>query len=140
MQSLAMSVLYPDYVKRCVSISACARSHPYSIALRYAQRAVLVNDPNWNRGYYYPEFQDDPQIADGKTLIPPHVGMKLARMIATVAYRSGPEWESRFGRRKLTNEERELERKRLNIKHPYFCSEFLVESYLDHQVSPSQIY
>jgi homoserine acetyltransferase len=36
---------------------------------------VLMMDPNWARGFYY----------DG---IPPHSGMKLAREIATVTYRS----------------------------------------------------
>jgi len=38
MQSLAAGVLYPDRIGRIVSISGCARSHPYSIALRHAQR------------------------------------------------------------------------------------------------------
>uniref|UniRef100_A0A1I8JNA9 AB hydrolase-1 domain-containing protein n=1 Tax=Macrostomum lignano TaxID=282301 RepID=A0A1I8JNA9_9PLAT len=31
----------------------------------------------------------------------PKTGMKLAREIATLTYRSGPEWETRFGRRRL---------------------------------------
>lgn len=38
MQSLAAGVLFPQRVKRIVSISGCARSHPYSIALRHTQR------------------------------------------------------------------------------------------------------
>lgn len=38
MQSLAAGVLFPERVGRIVSISGCARSHPYSIAMRYAQR------------------------------------------------------------------------------------------------------
>jgi len=48
-----------------------------------------MNDPAWSstRGNYYAS-------------IPPHAGMKLAREIATVTYRSGPEWENRFGRRR----------------------------------------
>ncbi len=77
MQSLAAGVLFPDRVGKIVSISGCARSHPYSIAMRHTQRQVLMMDPNWNRGFYY-----------GK--VPPHAGMKLAREIATVTYRSGP--------------------------------------------------
>lgn len=80
MQSLAAASLFPDRVGKLVSISAAARSHPYSIAMRYAQRQVLMADPNWNKGNYY----------NG---VIPHVGMKLARQIATVTYRSGPEWE-----------------------------------------------
>lgn len=38
MQSLAAACVFPDRVGRMVTISACARSHPYSIAMRYTQR------------------------------------------------------------------------------------------------------
>ncbi|RUS21443.1 homoserine O-acetyltransferase [Endogone sp. FLAS-F59071] len=108
MQSLAAAALFPDRVSRLVSISACARSHPYSIALRHTQRQVLMSDPNWNRGFYYGGVH-------------PHVGMKLAREIATITYRSGPEWELRFGR------------KRASSSPPSLCPDFLIETYLDHQ-------
>jgi homoserine O-acetyltransferase len=109
MQSLASAWLYPDRVSRLISISACARSHPYSIALRHTQRQVLMADPNWNKGFYY-------------NSIPPHIGMKLAREIATISYRSGPEWEQRFGRRRQLEEQ-----------SPALCPDFLIETYLDHQ-------
>ncbi|KAK2594073.1 Serine O-succinyltransferase [Conoideocrella luteorostrata] len=108
MQSLAAGVLFPSKIQRIISISGCARSHPYSIAMRHTQRQVLMMDPNWNRGFYY----------DG---IPPHAGMKLAREIATVTYRSGPEWEQRFGRRRADPS-----------KPPALCPDFLIETYLDH--------
>jgi homoserine O-acetyltransferase len=108
MQSLAAGVLFPSRVGRVASISGCARSHPYSIAMRHTQRQVLMMDPKWNRGFYY----------DG---IPPHAGMKLAREIATVTYRSGPEWELRFGRRRADPS-----------KQPALCPDFLIETYLDH--------
>ena len=65
-------------------------------------------DPNWARGFYY----------EG---IPPHGGMKLAREIATVTYRSGPEWEQRFGRRRADPS-----------RPPALCPDFLIETYLDH--------
>ncbi|OMH80545.1 putative serine-O-acetyltransferase cys2 [Zancudomyces culisetae] len=92
MQSLAAACLYPERV-----------------ALRFAQRQVLLSDPHFNRGEYY----------DG---IVPHVGMKLARQISTITYRSGPEWEQRFGRR------------RQNIgSKPALCPDFMIESYIDHQ-------
>lgn len=38
MLSLAAGVLFPERVGRIVSISGCARSHPYSIAMRHTQR------------------------------------------------------------------------------------------------------
>lgn len=125
MLSLAAGALFPERVGRIISISGCARSHPYSIAMRHTQRQgtlvpcllklisyshtlVLMMDPNWNRGFYY----------NG---IPPHTGMKLAREIATVTYRSGPEWEQRFGRRRADPS-----------KQPALCPDFLIETYLDH--------
>jgi homoserine O-acetyltransferase len=108
MQSLAAGVLFPDRVERIASISGCARSHPYSIAMRHTQRQVLMMDPKWNRGFYYES-------------VPPHAGMKLAREIATVTYRSGPEWENRFGRRRADPS-----------KQPALCPDFLIETYLDH--------
>ncbi|OJJ48339.1 hypothetical protein ASPZODRAFT_130327 [Penicilliopsis zonata CBS 506.65] len=108
MQSLAAGVLFPERIGRIVSISGCARSHPYSIAMRHTQRQVLMMDPNWARGFYYDS-------------IPPHSGMKLAREIATVTYRSGPEWEKRFGRKRADSR-----------KQPALCPDFLIETYLDH--------
>ncbi|KAF2426616.1 homoserine acetyltransferase [Tothia fuscella] len=109
MQSLAAGTLFPDRVGRIASISGCARSHPYSIAMRHTQRQVLMMDPNWRRGFYYDSG------------IPPHTGMKLAREIATVTYRSGPEWEARFGRRRADSS-----------RPPALCPDFLIETYLDH--------
>lgn len=108
MQSLAFGVHFPNRVGKIVSISGCARSHPYSIAMRHTQRQVLMMDPKWNRGFYYDS-------------IPPHSGMKLAREIATVTYRSGPEWENRFGRQRADPS-----------KQPALCPDFLIETYLDH--------
>lgn len=109
MQSLAYAQEFPERVEKVVSISGCARSHPYSIAMRHTQRQVLMSDPNWKRGFYYDS-------------VPPHVGMKLSREIATVSYRSGPEWEIRFGRERASPDE-----------SPALCPDFLVETYLDHQ-------
>ncbi len=110
MQSLAYATNFPNETSKVISISACARSHPYSIALRHTQRAVLLSDPHYSktRGNYY-------------NSIPPHTGLKLAREIATVTYRSGPEWESRFGRDRANP-----------LRKPALCPDFLIETYLDH--------
>lgn len=110
MQSLAAGIIHPDRVGRIASVSGCARSHPYSIAIRHTQRQILMNDPAWanTRGNYYRSM-------------PPHTGMKLAREIATITYRSGPEWEKRFGRRRADPS-----------KPPALCPDFLIETYLDH--------
>lgn len=94
-------------------------------------------DPNWNRGFYY----------DG---VPPHAGMKLARRecpsnplptrahpspmaeIATITYRSGPEWETRFGR-KMLSESINAETGKKSVGVPSLSPDFLIETYLDHQ-------
>ncbi|OCH92142.1 homoserine acetyltransferase [Obba rivulosa] len=124
MQSLAAGWLYPERVGKVVSISGTARSSPSAIAMRFAQRSVLMADPNWNNGFYY----------DG---LPPHTGMKLARQIATITYRSGPEWDQRFGRKfrplPESAEQPSLPDGRPLPRTPALCPDFLIETYLDHQ-------
>ncbi|KAH8094825.1 homoserine O-acetyltransferase [Cristinia sonorae] len=124
MQSLAAGWLFPERVGKIVSISGTARSSPSAIAMRYAQRSVLMADPNWNKGFYY----------DG---LPPHTGMKLARQIATITYRSGPEWDQRFGR-KVREEDVPKHPSvssdgRILPRVPALCPDFLIETYLDYQ-------
>eukprot|EP00123_Amoebidium_parasiticum_P015442 comp22974_c0_seq1/m.36531 comp22974_c0_seq1/g.36531 ORF comp22974_c0_seq1/g.36531 comp22974_c0_seq1/m.36531 type:complete len:446 (-) comp22974_c0_seq1:960-2297(-) len=109
MQSLAAGALFPERVHRVVSISAAARSHPSSIALRYAQRKALMRDPNWNNGFYYGGDY-------------PLEGMRNSRIIGTIAYRSAPEWEQRFGNRRVST----------NAPH-CFQADYLVEQYLEEQ-------
>lgn len=93
-------------------------------------------DPNWNNGFYY----------DG---LPPHTGMKLARRmfiffpipliahldteIATITYRSGPEWDLRFGRQLRPIPEPDSTPPGYP-RTPALCPDFLIETYLDHQV------
>ncbi|TDL29680.1 homoserine acetyltransferase [Rickenella mellea] len=117
MQSLAAGWLYPDRVGKIVSISGTARTSPSSIALRFAQRAVLMADPNWKNGFYYDS-------------LPPHTGMKLARQIATITYRSGPEWDQRFGRKFRPLPEPQDP---TIPRPPALCPDFLIETYLDYQ-------
>lgn len=119
MSSLSMAYLAPERVSRVASISATGRSGLGGVGMRYAQRSVLMADPNWNRGFYY----------DG---IPPHEGMKLARQIATITYRSGPEWEQRFGRRMLSQEDKQAAAEG-KLSTPRLSPDFLIETYLDHQ-------
>ncbi|KAI0346818.1 homoserine acetyltransferase [Trametopsis cervina] len=120
MQSLAAGWLFPERVGKVVSISGTARSSPSAIAMRFAQRSVLMADPNWNKGFYY----------DG---LPPHTGMKLARQIATITYRSGPEWDQRFGRQMRPLPEAEAQEPSHAPRTPALCPDFLIETYLDYQ-------
>ena len=67
-------------------------------------------DPEWKRGHYY-----------GTSF--PVMGMQHARELATISYRSGPEWEERFGNKRADES-----------KTPDFCPDFLIETYLEKQV------
>ncbi|KAI3380038.1 hypothetical protein SNEBB_002048 [Seison nebaliae] len=88
MCSMMATKMYPDRINRAVTISACGKSHPSSIALRHLARQSIVTDNDWQNGDYY------------NTGRWPEKGMKLAREIASMTYRSGPEWEIRFGTKK----------------------------------------
>ena len=67
-------------------------------------------DPGWKQGHYY-----------GTSF--PVMGMQHARELATISYRSGPEWEERFGNKRADES-----------KTPDFCPDFLIETYLEKQV------
>jgi homoserine O-acetyltransferase len=108
MQSLMLAALAPARVQRVASISAAACSHPQSIAMRFVQRQAVMADPDWNEGRYY-----------GKSF--PHRGLRVAREMGTLTYRSGPEWMERFGRQRSKDEV------------PRLDEDFQVESYLAYQ-------
>ena len=46
----------------------------------------------------------------------------ISREIATITYRSGPEWDDRFGRKRI-----------VEGSEPSLCPYFMIENYLDHQ-------
>lgn len=108
MTALAYCMLYPQMSRGLVSISSASRSLPYSIALRSLQREMIRTDPDWNNGNY----------ADHG----PVAGMRLARKLGMITYRSAQEWEHRFGRERATDETR---------KSGSFGIDFEVESYLE---------
>jgi len=109
MQSLLLAALAPERVGRVITISAALRSHPQSIALRFVQRQAVMADSDWRGGRYY-------------GLCFPHRGQKIAREIGTITYRSGPEWQDRFGRARTAEG-----------AVPRLDEDFEVERYLAHQ-------
>ena len=111
MTALAFAMLHPARSDGLVSISSAARSLPFSIALRSLQRELVRTDPTWRGGEY---------AADQ----PPDQGMRLARKLGMITYRSATEWTERFGRERATGELAEGER---------FGIDFEVESYLEAQ-------
>jgi len=111
MTVLAYCALFPDEVDHLVTISGAAHASPFAIALRSLQREMVRSDPAWRGGNYEP----------GRG---PRLGLRLARKLGTITYRSAAEWNERFGRRRV-HETAGLSGD--------FRPQFEVESYLEHQ-------
>ena len=110
MTVLAYCALFPERARSVVSISAAARSAPFSIALRSLQREMIRRDPAWQEGNY---------SADAI----PVQGMRLARKLGMITYRSAKEWALRFGRERASAERKPGDP---------FGIDFEVESYLEN--------
>ena len=92
-----------------VNISGSAQALPFSIAIRSLQREAIRLDPRWNGGHY-----DDAEY--------PESGMRMARKLGVITYRSALEWDGRFGRVRLDSDQADDDP---------FGLEFQVESYLE---------
>lgn len=110
MTALAFCVLYPKMTRGLVAISSACRASPFAIALRSLQREIIRSDPDWQGGNYPVDE-------------PPVNGMRLARKLGMISYRSAEEWHHRFGRERVSSEH--------EAGDP-FCIDFSVESYLEH--------
>ena len=111
MTVLAYCALFPDEVDSLVTISGAARANPFAIALRSLQREMVRSDAAWRGGNYEP----------GRG---PRLGLRLARKLGTITYRSAREWDQRFGRRRMPEA--------AGIAGD-FRPQFEVEGYLEHQ-------
>ena len=110
MTALAMLQRHPGIARSHVNVSGAARALPFSIAIRSLQREAIRLDPAWNNGDY-----DDARY--------PESGMRMARKLGVITYRSALEWDGRFGRVRLDSDRRDDE--------DPFGLEFEVESYLE---------
>jgi len=108
MTALALLLEHPDVSRNLVCISSAVHAEPFSIAIRSLQRETILQDPNWQDGRYG---------SDGH----PVQGMRLARKIGMLSYRSAAEWRTRFQRHRIPPERRNPEP---------FGAEFEIESYL----------
>jgi len=91
MTALSFALMHPSRCRRLVSISSGSRSQPYAIALRSLQREIIRTDPLWQQGRY-PVDQHGPVD-----------GMRLARKLGMISYRSAEEWQARFGRERSSD-------------------------------------
>jgi homoserine O-acetyltransferase len=108
MSGLALMRQQPDIARHFLAISTAARAEPFAIAIRSLQRETIVRDPHWQDGAYTNEDW-------------PETGMRLARKLGMISYRSGSEWRTRFGRQPQRRYSPRL-----------FGMHFAVESYLEN--------
>jgi homoserine O-acetyltransferase/O-succinyltransferase len=106
---LAFLAQFPGAARGVISISGTAAASPFAIALRSIQREAILRDPDWQGGSY----TDDR---------PPATGMRIARKLGMMTYRSAAEWRERFGRQPAVPE--------LRSEDP-FGPEFAIQSYLE---------
>ncbi|MEO0974107.1 MAG: homoserine O-acetyltransferase [Pseudomonadota bacterium] len=115
MSALAYCLQFPAHVRGLVNISSAARSLPFAIALRSLQREMIRGDRDWLDGKY--------PFGTG-----PIRGMRLARKLGMITYRSAEEWKQRFGRERVPDARGEAAE--AGMVGP-FGIEFEVESYLE---------
>jgi homoserine O-acetyltransferase len=113
MTALAFEILFPGRCESLIIISSGARSLAFGTALRSLQREMIRRDPNWQNGNYTPDTM-------------PMVGMRLARKLGMITYRSAEEWRVRFGRERTSGE--------CESGDP-FSMDFEIESYLEHHAN-----
>jgi homoserine O-acetyltransferase len=111
MSVVAFATQFPRAAKRLISISGSPAASPFAIALRAVQREAILRDPEWQGGQYAPDS-------------PPRTGMRIARKLGTITYRSAGEWRQRFGRDRIAGNARPLSP---------FAPHFAVEGYLESQ-------
>jgi homoserine O-acetyltransferase/O-succinyltransferase len=109
MTALAYALLFPGDVDALVTISSATRATPFAIAIRSVQREAIRSDPEWRQGDY---------AESGG----PITGLRLARKLGLITYRSAKEWRERFAR------------ERVDVRDPAagpFGVEFEIEAYLE---------
>jgi homoserine O-acetyltransferase len=116
MTVLAFAAQFPGVARRVISISGSQAAMPYAIALRSTQRDAILTDPDWQDGQYTGDVR-------------PITGMRLARKLGTLTYRSAAEWKHRFGRRPASD----LRYESLPPGRAHFPAEYAIQDYLNLQ-------
>jgi homoserine O-acetyltransferase/O-succinyltransferase len=86
MQVLQWSLEYPAFVRRALAMATTAREGAQAIAFNEVGRQAILQDPEWNHGYY-------PKGGG------PRVGLAIARMMAHITYLSDASMDRKFGRK-----------------------------------------
>jgi homoserine O-acetyltransferase len=82
METLELAIRHPGRVRRCVTISGTDATRPYTAAIRHMARQAIMLDPSYKGGHY--------------SGYGPVEGLRLAREVGTLFYRSREEFNERF--------------------------------------------
>jgi homoserine O-acetyltransferase len=111
MSVLAFATQFPQAARGLITISGSPAPSAFAIALRSVQREAILRDPDWQGGNYALDR-------------PPRSGLRVARKLGTITYRSAAELRQRFGREPIAGNARSVSP---------FAPHFAVESYLEAQ-------
>jgi homoserine O-acetyltransferase/O-succinyltransferase len=106
MQTLEWALMYPGLIESIIPIGCGAQHSAWAIGLNEIQRKSIMDDPDWQKGYYSAQ---------------PLKGLTSARMLAMMSYRSVRNFADKFGRN--------LRSENSSDPKPFFE----VESYLHYQ-------
>lgn len=106
MEAIELAVRHPGRVAHVITISGTDVTRPYTAAIRHLGRRAIMLDPDYQSGHY-----------EGAG---PVNGLRLARELGTIFYRSREEFNERFPSRPINHPSRH-------------AITFDVQSYLDYQ-------
>ncbi|WP_043825687.1 homoserine O-acetyltransferase MetX [Rhodococcus opacus] len=109
MRALEWAVTYPDQVASALVLAVGARATADQIGTQTTQIEAITSDPDWLGGDYH---------GSGRI---PRTGLRIARRIAHLTYRTESELDSRFANSPQDGED------------PWRGGRYSVESYLQHQ-------
>lgn len=107
MQATQWAIDYPDFLDNVINLCASLTLSAEGIGFNHVMRQAIISDPHFNGGDYY----------DG---LPPAQGLKTARMLGMLTYRTHHQLAKAFGRE--TKQHSEM-----------WGDHFQVESYLSYQ-------
>lgn len=107
MQATQWAIDYPDFVSNVINLCASLSLSAEAIGFNHVMRQAILNDPHFNGGDYY----------EGTA---PNNGLKIARMLGMLTYRTDVQLAKAFGRE--TKQQGEI-----------WGDHFQVESYLSYQ-------
>lgn len=107
MQATQWAISYPDFIDNVINLCSSLTLSAEAIGFNHVMRQAIINDPNFNNGDYY---GGDPASN----------GLKLARMLGMLTYRTNTQLEKSFGRE--TKQQGSI-----------WGDHFQVESYLSYQ-------